>query len=575
MPTLNWIGKEKVINHHNQVPYKVLNHKFTFYKNKRLDDKVNSENMIIEGDNLEALKSLLPKYESKIDIIYIDPPYNTGKEKWVYNDSVNDPRMKKWLGEVVGNEGEDLSRHDKWLCMMYPRIKLLEKLLSNSGILVIHIDEHAYSILHLLLIEIFGKNNDLGTIIWDKLNPKGDSTRISYQHENILIFSKDHTKVKNKLKRQKANAEAIIKKANILFKKIGKQGYPEDLQKIVKKYKLNKSILEEYSFIYTKDKVETEFQNWLNQQNFSNGEKAYKFIDDNGDVYQSVSMAWPNKKEAPIEYFIPLIHPKTKRECPIPEKGWRNPPQTMAKLNAMNLILYGTDENVQPRRKYLLKDHLEENIPSILSFGGSDDKFQKEIGIKFENPKPHKFSEQILGWFDNDITILDSFAGSGTTAHAVINLNKIDNGTRKFILIEMMNYAKTITAKRVEHVIKSNDLDESFNYYELGQSLFDEFGFLNENVDVQIIKEYIFYSETKSHLENIDDSFYLGENNSIDYYFYYKKDLLTTLNYDFLSLIQKKSNQYVIYADNCLLSIEFMNKHNIIFKKIPRDITRF
>ena len=134
MPTLEWIGKDKVVNHHQEVPFRILDKKYTF-------NAENSENMIIHGDNLLALKSLLPKYEGLIDCIYIDSPYNTGKKEgqWVYSDNVDDPRIKKWIGEVVGAEGEDLSRHDKWLCMMYPRLKLLHKLLSSNGVIFISI----------------------------------------------------------------------------------------------------------------------------------------------------------------------------------------------------------------------------------------------------------------------------------------------------------------------------------------------------------------------------------------------------------------------------------------------------
>lgn len=134
MPTLEWTGKDKVVNHHQKVPFRILDKKYTF-------NAENSENMIIHGDNLLALKSLLPQYEGQIDCIYIDPPYNTGNEKWVYNDNVNDPKIKKWLGGVVGQEGEDLSRHDKWLCMMYPRLKILQKLLAKDGIIFISIDD--------------------------------------------------------------------------------------------------------------------------------------------------------------------------------------------------------------------------------------------------------------------------------------------------------------------------------------------------------------------------------------------------------------------------------------------------
>ena len=158
MPTLEWIGKDKVINHHQEVPFRILDKKYTY-------NAESSENMIIHGDNLLALKSLLPQYEGRVDCIYIDPPYNTGEEKWIYNDNVNDPRIKKWLGEVVGKEGEDLSRHDKWLCMMYPRLKLLQKLLSRDGVTFISIGVDEVDALKILCNEIFGPSNFLGMVV--------------------------------------------------------------------------------------------------------------------------------------------------------------------------------------------------------------------------------------------------------------------------------------------------------------------------------------------------------------------------------------------------------------------------
>ena len=151
MPTLNWIGKDKVVNHHNEVPFRVLEKQYTF------GDTPDSGNMIIHGDNLEALKALLPKYEGRIKCIYIDPPYNTGNEGWVYNDNVNDPHIKKWLGQVVGTEVEDLTRHDKWLCMMYPRLVLLQRLLSDDGVIFISIDDNEQASLRFLCDEIFAQ----------------------------------------------------------------------------------------------------------------------------------------------------------------------------------------------------------------------------------------------------------------------------------------------------------------------------------------------------------------------------------------------------------------------------------
>lgn len=152
MPTLDWIGKDKVINHHLDVPYRVLERQYSYDENGQHTEDNGSENMIIHGDNLSALKSLLPQYEGQIKCIYIDPPYNTGNENWVYNDNVNDPRIKKWLGE----EGEDLSRHDKWLCMMYPRLKLLQKLLSKDGVVFVSIDDNELYNLKLFAMKYLG-----------------------------------------------------------------------------------------------------------------------------------------------------------------------------------------------------------------------------------------------------------------------------------------------------------------------------------------------------------------------------------------------------------------------------------
>ena len=157
MPTLEWIGKSKVINHHQEVPFRVLERKYSFDENGEHSEDNGSDNMIIRGDNLEALKALLPRYEGRVKCIYIDPPYNTGNEGWVYNDNVNDPKIKKWLGEVVGKEGEDLTRHDKWLCMMYPRLKLLQKLLADDGVIFISIDDREQVLLRMICNEIFGE----------------------------------------------------------------------------------------------------------------------------------------------------------------------------------------------------------------------------------------------------------------------------------------------------------------------------------------------------------------------------------------------------------------------------------
>ncbi len=191
MPTLNWIGKEKVVNHHLDVPYLTLDRQYSYDENGRHENDNGSENMIIHGDNLTALKSLLPRYEGRIKCIYIDPPYNTGNEKWVYNDNVNSPVIKRWIGEVVGAEGEDLSRHDKWLCMMYPRLKLLHKLLADDGAIFISIDDNEQANLKLICDEIFGKQNFVANIIWKKKTNGNNMGNIPAVHDFVIVYCKN------------------------------------------------------------------------------------------------------------------------------------------------------------------------------------------------------------------------------------------------------------------------------------------------------------------------------------------------------------------------------------------------
>ncbi|MCB0739140.1 MAG: site-specific DNA-methyltransferase, partial [Bacteroidetes bacterium] len=477
------------------------------------------------------------------------------------------------------------------------------------------IDENEYHNLIIIYEEIFGKKNNLGTIIWDKKNPKGLANRISYQHESIIVFSKNSDFLNNAIKRKKKNAKKILEFAKKVFAKIGKESYPEDILQICKKYKLDISLFDEYKFNYDLETVNAEFAQWIGGQDFSGGEKAYKFIDENGEVFQTVSMAAPDKPET--RSHRPLLHPVTKKECPVPGKGWRFPDSSMDEILKADRIVFGIDETTQPRRKYLLKENMFESISSYIGFGGSDETFQKQIGIKLENPKPHLLATEIVDWFsDDDSIILDSFAGSGTSAHATLKLNSQDEGNRRFILIQcdeydkkgnVVNVCEDVTTKRVRKVISGygkgkkhvEGLGGSFDYFEIGQPLFDENENLNEEIGLQKIREYIWFSETRTSIYDCgfqiadlgldnqqltitnpksainNHQYFLGEKEGTVYYFIYEKEKLTTLDFDALELIKTKGEQYIIYADNCLLPKDFMVKKNIIFKKIPRDITRF
>lgn len=520
MPTLHWIGKDKVINHHMDVPYKVLEHKYGFDNGKQGDTETGSGNKIIHGDNLEALKSLLPEYEGRVKCIYIDPPYNTGNENWVYNDNVNDPKIRKWLHEVVGKDSEDLTRHDKWLCMMYPRLKLLHKLLADNGVIFISIDDNVHSLLKIVCDEIFGRNQFITSFIWKARQNKDNRNinRVSIDHEYIICYGSQL----NGLQRKN--------------------------------------------------------DNYANPDN-----------DQRGPWTSANMVGLLDEKQRPNLHYD-FVNPQTGVIYKKPKMGWRYDQNTMRNLMDDGRIIFPKSASGRPRRKVYLSE-LKSDVTGFSSVIGDDiftrdgtNVIQQIFGERiFEFPKPFSLIEQfILQSTGKEDIVLDSFAGSGTTAHAVLNLNKQDGGNRKFILIEMEDYAETITAERVKRVITGYADKEgtggSFDYFELGQPLFTENGDLNEEVGCEKIRNYVYYTETKTPLkptDHKDNKYFLNRFNDTAYYFYYEPDSLTTLNHEFLSAIKTKAGQYVIYADNCLLTKEFLTKRNIVFKKIPRDITRF
>lgn len=379
-----------------------------------------TQNLFIEGDNLEAIKLLQESHLGQVKLIYIDPPYNTGSD-FIYEDDfcedyssylTRSEQIDPSGNKLVSNSEANGRFHSDWLSMMYARIRVARNLLSEDGVIAVHMDENEYANLEKLLTEVFGEKNNLGTIVWDKRNPKGDATRVAQQHEYISLYAKDYECFKHKVdfRRPKENAQIMLDKAAALIKQHGG---------------INAA-------------SRGAFKKWLSAQDFSGGEKAYSLIDENGDVYRTVSMAWPNKKRAPDEYFIPLVHPVTGRECPVPERGWRNPPKTMKSLLDAGQIVFGPDESTQPTRKYLLKENTKENISSVMYFGGSDDALFSQLGLAFDNPKPVQVARRIIQSVasGNDI-VLDFFAGSGTCAHAVMELNASTGSNLRFILVQL------------------------------------------------------------------------------------------------------------------------------------------
>lgn len=407
------------------------------------DDADAPNHILIEGDNLEALTALSYSHEGKIDIIYIDPPYNRGEQDFIYDDKYIDK--------------ENPFKHSLWLSFMSRRLKTAKRLLSDTGVCIIHIDEHEFDALHLLLEnDIFTPYNNLGLIVWNKLNPKGDAHNVAVMHEYILMFCKNKdafVNTPNALMKDKANAEFIISKAQSLWKKIGKKDVPEEVKSVLKRFNYPKTKVKEFEIEYTEELVVNEFQTWLKRSDSSKGEKAYKYLDKKGEVFRTVSMAWPNKEKAPDDYWLPLKHPITNEECPIPSKGWRNPPATMQRLlGNCAPIVYNPSFVIQgeiaftlkkngkpniPERVYYLKDNMMENVPSVYNDGSSDEQLFTNLGIHFPYPKCLSVSKHLIQNVlkNKSAIILDFFAGSGTTLHATMQLNAEDGGNRQCILV--------------------------------------------------------------------------------------------------------------------------------------------
>ena len=552
MPTLEWIGKSKVINHHQDVPFRVLERKYSFDENGQHNEDNGSENMIIRGDNLEALKALLPRYEGRVKCIYIDPPYNTGNEGWVYNDNVNDPKIKKWLGAVVGKEGEDLTRHDKWLCMMYPRLKLLQKLLADDGVIFVSLDFHEQPVMRLIMDEIFGASNYVSEIACvNKPSGRSDDKYIATAHESIIVYRKSPLLTLGGFEPE----EKITKRYNKRDTD-GRLYREEDLRKRGTHDERTDRPNLFYPFFFNQETGELVVGN--NDEETPDG-----FIRIEPMKSKDVQGTWRWGQDTAIAQKT-YIHPRY-----MPNK------QQWSLFEWEYLDERGA---AKPTTLWDFKDVNSERGTEV---------FIKYLGFKkedFPNPKPVGTIQRILQIATaGDDIILDSFAGSGTTAHAVLNMNKADGGHRKFILVEMMDYADRITAERVKRVIRGHGEGKNavegtggnFSFYDLGEPLLVG-DCLNEAVAPEKIREYIWFMETKQPYapHSGGNTYYLGQHNDTGYYFYYEPQRVTVLDYAFLSTITEKADGTVIYADRCSISEDKLAKMGVTFKKIPRDISR-
>ena len=574
MPTLEWIGKDKVINHHQEVPFRVLEERYTY--------GAESENLIVHGDNLEVLKALLPRYEGRVKCVYIDPPYNTGNEGWVYNDNVNDPKIRKWLGEVVGREGEDLTRHDKWLCMMYPRLKLLQKLLAEDGVIFISIDDNELYNLKSVCDEIFGASCFVSTVSWQRTySTRNDSKGIVSEVEHILVYSKKPGWNPNKLPRTDSmnakyknpdNDKAPWRASDAFAADAAThQGMVYAIQ-----HPFNGKLIYPYQsahWRYQQDEMLRIMSEWAN----------YKLCDlDDAAMRAQICGVSENEVRQGVKAIVladPLEIASAQAQKVLKRGQW---PRYYFTQNGKGGIA---------RKTYL--DSVDGPPPTNLwqyaDVGHTDEaaKMLKAIfkgNATFDTPKPPRLIERILQIAgDKDTLILDSFAGSGTTAHAVLNMNKADGGNRRFILVEMMDYTESITAERVKRVIDGYGEGKTavegtrggFRFCELGEPLLID-GNLNETVDEEVIREYVWFTETKRpwHREENGNPYYLGKHGQTAYYFYYERERVTTLDYDFLSTLPRDAEGFFIYADLCVIPPEELSANHITFKKISWDIAK-
>ena len=414
MPTLDFKGKSLVYAHHLTVPFRPLEPDAAKSLPPPKPGAVSSknapksgpksgkpsldDNLIIHGDNLHALKALMPRYAGRVNCIYIDPPYNTGNEKWVYNDNVNSPMMKEWLKGKSPVDGEDLERHDKWLCMMWPRLQLLRELLAEDGAIFISIDDNEQHRLRMMMDEVFGEENFIANLIWwSKYTLSNDASNVSSQHENILFYVKNKDMFRIGLLPRTEKMDSSYKNPD---------GDPKGEWKATPLHAKSGRDSDRYSI------------------KFANG------------------VTW----DCPIGRF-----PRYNKE-------------TLLNLYNAGQLYFGVNGKRQPNKKtYLSEVKQGKTVGSLWRYDeiGSTHESNEEISEifgkgKFNNPKGTKLLKRILRVVNagpNGI-VLDSFAGSATTAHAVLALNKEDGGNRKFILVECEDYADKTTAERIRRVIK-------------------------------------------------------------------------------------------------------------------------
>lgn len=594
MPTLQFKGKTSIWNHHLSIPYHTLDevkelHYSSVGTGSPTDTSTSSVsgNLIIEGDNLLALKALLPQYAGRVKCIYIDPPYNTGNEHWVYNDNVNSPLVKEWLGKEVGKD--DLTRHDKWLCMMVPRLKLLRELLSDDGVIFISIDDNEQHNLRLIMDEVFGEENFINIVsVLSKVaagaSGGGEDKRLKKSTEYLILYSRNYEKFRgffNSYKEEPLlsmieemrNDDQSWKYTSILietgeraFLKTIKDGSDDDIDifktKIIKRSTIPKIMKEEN----------------LNEEQvyLKYFEKIFSDTNAQSSIRARIIEACPNLGENEL-YEVEYV-PKSGRDA-----GKKVKHCYIA--NTIRRMIWLSDVAKKENNAIWKKERLG-TLWSEISYNN----VSKEGETLFENgKKPIALIEEcIRSMNDVEMVILDSFAGSGTTMHAMMELNKEDGGTRKCIMIQMTeanasepkkNICKDITRERVKRAIEKFGYDSGFQYLRVGRAIDPENILSGDLPFYEEFAKYVYYLCTGEYHKNDKeikaDKYFVGKSGSYAIYLVYKPDFeeMTRLALN-LTLAEKMKKDHpnerlIVYAPACFLDEEYLEANQIEYVNIP------
>lgn len=573
MPVLNWIGKSAVVKHHKDVPYRLLEPVPALSCGD-----ADSGNLIVQGDNLHALKALLPRYAGQVKCIYIDPPYNTGNEGWVYNDNVNSPEIAEWLGKTVGPEAEDLSRHDKWLCMMYPRLALLKQFMRDDGVLFCSIGEDEVGHLRLLMDEIFGAKCHIETFIFVTEGNTENAEDVTAVHDYVLAYAR-----RPDAPRINPTIDPAVEEGSKLLRDFAENS-------IVKNGNANPA-----SVIELPEGFPCEADT-LDLPAFPDAEGFMEAVEGNDgwiprEFKDRFQASYPLRLDRMLVRGGALARP-----CRV-YSGWSSANKLRKFIAAQcgpieddgaQLRFFLSKNGVPTYRREGRKAHF---VSTLLRNLGSTEKDKNELermGLKFDYPKPRKLITYLLGLYSTpgDL-VMDAFGGSGTTGHAAL-ASGIEG--LRFLLVEMdERNATQVIAPRLRKAIEGygvrrgkkqvevEGLGGGFQFCKLSEDpLFTADGRIREDVKFAQLAEFVWFAETGTGYKPEGRSPLLGVHEGRAIYLLYNGilgdksvDGGNVLTGPVLDLLPGHDGPRIVYAAACRLGTPRLNREGIVFRQTP------